>query len=252
MKINQFKIIVYTLTLLLLASSFNLTYATSGANVYSFPATATKYVNDNINVAVKVDPAGNDVCVVKGTIVFENLSCKNITLTEGLMAQTIPTCSKPNFTVGIPSCTKTEKTLFTVNTDFASTGSAGVKLSGVSVIGVGVAVPSSYSDGNYTVLAKEIPVEPIVNTNENTETINIAGTTSNTSVKITASSSETKVVATSTKFNLLASVNDVLSNVSPTVVYWLLIIIVGYIIIVSIWLSGYRKGKKAIENKDNK
>lgn len=260
MKINQFKIILYTFILLLIASSFSLTYA-SNVSVFISPTTASKYVNDNTNTNtnVNVDPAGNDVCVVKGSLIFENLSCKSITLTEGLMAQSVPTCSKPNFVIGIPSCTKTEKTLFSINTGFSNVGTSSIKLSNISVIGIGVAASSTSIDGNFTVLTKEVVKEPVVvDTDKDTNVIDDTETTINdTEKEVIASSSETEdteidVEVPKKKFNLLASINDILSNISGEVVAWIVIIMVATIIIITGWKADHKEHKKEDDNKDNK
>lgn len=106
----------------------------------------------NINVAVSVNPNENNVCVVKGTVVMNNLTCNSITLENGIIAQTAPTCLAPNFTLGIPKCTLDSKALFTVSAKGSESGQAYLSFDSVKVVGVGVDVPSTSQGVTYQVI----------------------------------------------------------------------------------------------------
>lgn len=143
----------------------NLAFAASSELVLA-PNQASSTVGSQFNVAVSVNPNGNNVCVVKGTINFSNLSCQNITLANGLMAQTVPTCAATNFTVGIPKCVSANQNLFTISVKADSVGLAGISLANVKIIGAGVDVQSSVQSGNYQI--ESVVEEIIATTTEST------------------------------------------------------------------------------------
>lgn len=122
------------------------------------PATASKNVGATINVAVKIDPQGNKVCVVKGALSFDNLTCKSITVATGLMSQTMPTCAIPNFILGIPKCATAAQNILTVSVKGNNVGRAKVSLTESKVIGVGVIIPFDSQGGAYNITA--IPTPP--------------------------------------------------------------------------------------------
>lgn len=132
------------------------------ASLLVSPATGTGNVGSGINATVQVYPAGNKVCVVKGTLVFGNLTCQNISVTSGLLATMTPTCASPSFSIGIPTCTKDVKNILTVAVAGTSAGSSSVNFSGVKVIGEGVNVPFSTQGATYTINA--VVVQPVATT----------------------------------------------------------------------------------------
>jgi len=70
---------------------------------------------DVFNVSARVNPSENKVCLVEGNLSFNNLSCQSISLSDGIIAQSAPTCSNPYFLLGIPGCTTTDKAIFIVS-----------------------------------------------------------------------------------------------------------------------------------------
>jgi hypothetical protein len=78
-------------------------------------------------------------------------------MAEGLMAQKVPTCSDPNFTLGIPTCTLVNKNLFTVQSNTKNSGTANISLINLNIIGEGVSVGSKSNNVNYTVNAPQKP-----------------------------------------------------------------------------------------------
>lgn len=154
MKNNNIKI--YLIAFVTLFSFAGLVSAES--SLYVSPEVLTINTQANINSYVSVLANGEKVCVVKGTISFNNLNCKGIIIAEGLMAQAVPTCSNPNFVVGIPTCTTVNKNLFTVQSTSGTAGSANISLSNINIIGEGVSVGSASSVANYTVKAPQVVV----------------------------------------------------------------------------------------------
>lgn len=153
MKKNKIKI-----SFMLLAPLFFFAGIVSAeSSLYVSPETLTVNTNSNITSYVSVIPNGEKVCVVKGSLSFNNLDCKSIVMAEGLMAQKVPTCSDPNFTLGIPTCTLVNKNLFTVQSNTKNSGTANISLMNLNIIGEGVSVGSKSNNVNYTVNAPRKP-----------------------------------------------------------------------------------------------
>ncbi|MDO8575103.1 MAG: hypothetical protein Q7R78_00165 [bacterium] len=129
----------------------------AGASLYVSPASLTKVVGDTFNVSVGVNVSGNKVFAVEGTLVFNNLSCQSITVADGLMAQSAPTCSNPHFLIGIPNGTIADKVLLTTSVRSESVGAASINSTGVDIVGEGVSVGSASMSGNYTINAVPKP-----------------------------------------------------------------------------------------------
>ena len=128
------------------------------------PTSQNSTIGTSLNVSVKLDPVGNKICVVKGTLSFNKLSCKSISVASGLMAQTTPTCTDPSFVVGIPKCSSAVQNILSVSMKGTESGQANLSLTGVNIIGAGVAVPFTTQNGAYTIAAALIPTtEPILN-----------------------------------------------------------------------------------------
>ena len=149
-------ILVSVLVLLGVCALGQAAYAAT-STVSVVPSAATKNVGTTFNVSVSLVPQGEKVCVVTGTLVFNNLTCKSIAVASGLMPQTAPTCSNPKFVLGIPSCTIANQNLLTVSVAGNNAGQAKVSLSGINVIGAGTAVSSAANDGVYTIIAVPKP-----------------------------------------------------------------------------------------------
>ena len=153
MKKNKIKI-----SFMLLAPLFFFAGIVSAeSSLYVSPETSTVNTNSSITSYVSVIPNGEKVCVVKGSLSFNNLDCKSIVMAEGLMAQKVPTCSDPNFTLGIPTCTLVNKNLFTVQSNTKNSGTANISLMNLNIIGEGVSVGSKSNNVNYTVNAPQKP-----------------------------------------------------------------------------------------------
>ena len=81
------------------------------ASLYVSPASAQKNTGEIMNISVRVNPSGKNVCLVEGKVIFNNLSCQSITVSRGLMAQSNYSCSNPYFLIGIPGCSLTDKNI---------------------------------------------------------------------------------------------------------------------------------------------
>ena len=140
-------------------------------------------VGDAFTVSAQIDPAGNNVCVVKGTINLSNLSCQGIVVSDGLIAQTVPSCSNPNFIIGIPKCTMTPRNILSMSLKGIQAGQGALSFTGAKVIGAGISVPFAVQSGIYKIDApKSASVNnKIVVTNTATGTNSIATGTSEAS-----------------------------------------------------------------------
>ena len=167
---NKAKVIFLSLMIL---SAFSLGRSVNAANasLYISPDSGTKNSGSNFSISARVSPLGVKTCVVKGTLVFNNLSCRSITVADGIMAQSMPSCSNPHFMLGIPTCTTSDKSLFAVSVKAGSPGQASINFTGAGIIGVGVLVSSDSAGGNYTIKAVPVP--------KNEETPQPGTTTSN-------------------------------------------------------------------------
>jgi len=122
------------------------------------PASSNNTLGAPFDVSVQLNPAGNKVCVVSGTLNFNNLTCQNIALASGLMAQVSPTCASPSFTLGIPKCTTAAQNLFSVSVVGANVGQASLSLTGAKIIGIGAIVASGLQNGAYNITAVKAAV----------------------------------------------------------------------------------------------
>lgn len=152
MKNTKIKIILSAI-IFLSAAGFAGTAAAAGSSLYVSPASSVKTVGDIFNASVGVSTSGNKVCAAEGTLVFNKLSCQNITLASDVTPQFTPTCANPYFLIGVPSCSTADKVLFTVSAKAGSAGTTSISFTGVDIIGEGVSVGTASASGNYTINA---------------------------------------------------------------------------------------------------
>lgn len=144
---NKTKILILGIIAVLLGGYQ--TALAGSSSLYVSPASLSKTVGESFNVSVNVNSAGNKVCAVEGTLNLSKLSCQSVSLGQGVMAQSTPSCSNTYFLIGIPGCTTGDKALFTMNVKGTSAGTAGINFSGTDVIGEGVPVAHTSSAGSY-------------------------------------------------------------------------------------------------------
>jgi type 1 fimbria pilin len=126
------KRIILISTIAILGSLFlgQAVYAAS-STLSVIPSTGSKNVGTTFSTSVQIDPQGNKICVVKGTVSFNNLTCRNITIASGLIAQATPTCASPNFTIGITKCTTAVKNLFSISVKGTKEGQGTISIFGL-------------------------------------------------------------------------------------------------------------------------
>ena len=151
------KIILLSVLVVVSMVALSQTAYAAASTLSVVPPTASKNVGTAFNAAVNLAPQGDKVCVVTGTLTFNNLTCRSISVDSGLMAQSAPTCSNPKFVLGIPNCTTSAKNLLTVSVKGNAPGQAVLYFSGVKVIGAGTDVAFQSIGGLYNITALPTP-----------------------------------------------------------------------------------------------
>jgi hypothetical protein len=255
MKTNKTKIALSTIVFSSVFAIAGIVAAAANSSLYVSPTNITKTVGSTFSTSVGVTPAGNKVCAVEGTLVFNNLSCQSITVADGAMGQTVPSCANPKFLIGIPNCTTSDKVLMTVSVKAGSAGKSSLGATGVDVIGEGMSVGSTIVSGNYTVNAVVVPVvekavftptpKPVVKA----KTEVVPTSTQSVGEAVVTPVQEVSVVATAQNQtgnnSLLASVGSIITlntgNVLVGIVTVLVaLLVIGYVLF-RIKMKNYRK-----------
>jgi len=161
MKKEKFTILFLGLVYVLIAGFvFPNPAEAADASVYVSPASLSKNVGEMFNIVVGVNPAGEKVCAVEGTLNLDKLSCQSITLGEGMMAQSSPACGSLYFLLGIPGCSTENKELFTIKVKAKNAGTATAGFTGIDIIGEGASVSSASIGGSYTLTSVSVPTPP--------------------------------------------------------------------------------------------
>ena len=151
--------------MLVLAMSFGGTVYADSVSVFVSPTSVTKNVGEAFNAVVKVSNSSTKIFAVEGTLAFTNLTCKSITVADGLMPQSAPTCAHPYFLIGIPSGTNVETTLLTVLVSGNTEGSGVVSIMPVDIMGEGSSLSKIAIAGSYTIKS----VDAVKNTIDTTK-----------------------------------------------------------------------------------
>ena len=217
------------------------------------PSYASNVAGSVFNVSVKLDTANDKVCVVKGVINFTNLSCQNITMASGIMAQTMPTCEAPNFSVGTPNCFTKPSSLFSVSVKSNQSGQAGISFSGVKMItannGAAYDVAFTSQSGVYDITA--IPkvvvpaIKPAVVTPVKIDFVKPVINSTSTATTTVSSTTEQTASSTSTTTSKIANAAAAVLTMITGSYAWSLLVL---IIILSLGYGLYYFSKK---NKDN-
>ncbi len=144
-----------------LISTFGMFGISQAASVYLevSPSTLIKNVDANFTSSVRL-VTDSDVYAVEGTLAFNNMTCKNITLSKGVVVQSMPTCSNPYFLIGIPSGTNVDMDLFQILVSGSSVGSASIGFLSVDIIGAGNSLSNSSLSGIYEITAVPKVITP--------------------------------------------------------------------------------------------
>lgn len=163
MKNTKIKFVLSLLLMFLFVISFAGTVKGSALPfLYVSPSSAERNTGEIMNVSVRVNPSGENVCLVEGRVVFNNLSCQSITVSGDLMAQSAPSCSNPYFLIGIPGCTLTDKNIFNISVRTGSAGQGTISFTSVDIIGEGVSLSNNSASGNYTIMSVAPSIPPVV------------------------------------------------------------------------------------------
>ncbi len=205
------------------------TASAAGASLNVSPSSLTKTVGDIFSASIDLSASGNKVCAVEGTLVFNNLSCQSITVADGVMAQSTPSCSNPSFLVGIPNCSTSDKALFTASVKAVAAGPASISFSSVDIIGEGTSVGSSSRGGNYTIDSVPVSIpapatSQIQNNNSSADEKPAPEKKKTVPVETTAT---TDTAETLDESNQLAAVGEANSGVTGSTTIWIASILVA-------------------------
>ena len=159
MQKNKIKILLF-IGALIFGFGFYYLAEAAAPSIYVSPATLTKNVGEMFDISVGVNPNGNKVCVVEGKLILDKLFCRTVKVEEGLLAQSSPSCEDLYFLIGIPGCTTSDKTLFTVTVKAGSARMATANFTRIDIIGEGVSISSAFSGGSYTLISPISPPPP--------------------------------------------------------------------------------------------
>lgn len=213
------------------------------AMISAIPAASSITVGTSFNVSVQLNPANNKVCVVKGTINLDKLTCQSITLASGVMGQTTPTCEAPSFTIGIPKCTAVPQNLFTVSVKGTQAGQASLTFSGVKVIGAGTDVPFGSQSGIYEIITSAVKVITNPEPTPVQKIITKTATVIQPVKQATNTATTTSIEQAAQENNISANTGAVLAVITSGYAWSLLIIIVILCLIYGIYYLT-KKNKK--------
>ncbi|GEM_PF-6741584 len=199
------------------------------------PASLNSAVGAPFNVSVQLNPANNEVCVVKGAISFDNLTCQSITVTDGLYAAVIPTCASPSFTLGIPRCATTVQDILSVSVEGIQAGQGALSFTGVKVIGAGADVASSWQGGAYNIITSVQTATPSAMP-EATQQVTqpTRQPTQQATTPVTSATSVTPAIPATPNNNILASTGAVGLSVAGS--RWFKFFLIALIILVIIYV----------------
>lgn len=228
---------IFTLSLLVIILTFAFCgVALAGSSAVSIvPAFGESTFGAPFNVSVQVNPINNKVCVVKGTINFTNLSCQNITLADGVITQTAPSCATPNFTIGIPKCTTVPKDLFFISVKGTETNLASVFFTNVKIIGTSNDLPQNLQNGIFNIKAIPQVEKPLIAPETSAESNSTDIITQATGTVATTTIATTTTKLAELKNSIVASVaaaGEVITSMSYFAQLVIIIIVfsLGYII----------------------
>ena len=150
MNTKKHKKIILGIATLALLINFNFVEASTPL-LNAWSTSMDREVGDTFDIFVNINPVGEKVCVVEGTINLSNLSCQKITVSDGIQSRIYPSCEDLSFSLGIKGCSTESKTLFTVNVKADSAGSNPVNFSNVDILGAGVSLPFISIDAEFAI-----------------------------------------------------------------------------------------------------
>ncbi|MBU2540210.1 DUF4430 domain-containing protein [Patescibacteria group bacterium] len=145
------------LTIVVIFGMSQMVYADS-STLSVLPASLNSTAGSVFSISIQIDSVNNDICVVKGTLNFDNLSCQNIITDSGVMAMITPTCASPSFVLGIPKCVVAVQNILSVSAEGVQAGQGKLFLTDVNVIGAGTDIPFNVEGGAYNITAVNIIV----------------------------------------------------------------------------------------------
>jgi len=200
------------------------------------PATLNSTVGASFNVSAQVNPESNQVCAVRGTIVFNGLTCQSITVATGLMAVTAPTCEAPSFLIGISKCTTASQNIFSMSVKGNQAGLSTLSFTGLRIMGAGTGVSSVWYGGAYNIVAVAI-TQPVPEATQQPT----AQVTQPTPTEVTTPAQQQTTPANNIPTGVAAA--GLANSGASQWFNWILIILVIFIVIYAIYYFVKRKKK---------
>lgn len=161
------KIVLFsTLAILAVLFTANPVFAVN-SELLVVPEIAVKNISEVFDISVNINPQQNKICVIKGTINFDKLSCQSIATASEVFSAVTPTCENSNFILGIPGCTTETKNIFNISVKGNQTGTANVFFTNVNFLGAGAVVSFIANSGTYNITENVVSIETIETTEEN-------------------------------------------------------------------------------------
>ncbi len=201
------------------------------------PATINSTVGTPFNASVQLNPAGNQVCVVKGTINLDGLACQSVTVASGLMTAVSPTCANPSFSIGIPKCTTVAQNILSISVLGTKDGQASLSITGAKVAGVGTYLTFNSQSGTYNITPAKATTPKTTSKTTTTQTVTQPTTTQPVTTPAQTTTPNSGIPANA---GAAALAN---SGVSSTWFIWILIIVVILAVIYAIYYLITRKKK---------
>ena len=223
---------------LLLGLGFAGKVLATGDYLYTSPAVGSVNTGSSVSTSIMMGTSGDKICAVQGTVVFNNLICQSITLANGVIAQTSPTCSNPSFVLGIPDCTTANKALFTISSVAGKPGLASINFSNVNLVGTGTSVGSASLAANYAVNALPVVTAPEHNTIATKKITTYKQVAQAKTPKIVAKETSTTSTPQATKTGALALIGSAFTNPG---VLWAIIVLL--LVLDAVYFFGIRVSK---------
>lgn len=141
------------LILLFLSFAFLLSKETQAvtASLWISPKSQSHSLEEEFDISLGITPNEGSVDALQGDLILENLSCKSLSLAEGISAVTMPSCSNLKFVLGIQGGTASQKTLFKLRVKGVGEGTAKVTPKVTEVYSMGNLVNFTQEGALYTI-----------------------------------------------------------------------------------------------------
>jgi len=127
----------------------------NNALIYTSPSIITQDMGKSTRISVIAKSQGGEkICVVKGSIDLQGLTCQSVTIGSGVSYLVKPTCDNLNFVLGIQKCTTSSKGIFYIMVEMSGAEDGTATFSGLDVVSVGQSI--NFSSAGSTFISKAL------------------------------------------------------------------------------------------------